>query len=304
MLRLIHFLFTVVPPGSRFVHEKDMERIQGLVTWYSSGLPAGRAFSASLYSCAKMPHGNRLRLSNLAVHDLSWWRALSIVAWANPQALGASISSVRRNKTPSRFLQTDASSTIGGGARLSLDPTGTDSRRQGDAIRWTIAELSVFGRLGISINVLEYYAAIFFILLWADELEGHVVHLECDNTSAVSWIMKSRATRGGPCIESLVKIFTLFCLRRNITIHATHIRGVDNVIADFRSRDLTHLFQEADESHVRVLDRGQELSRWPRMELCRSLLYTSIVSPETMQGQIIHDVLTCLGGTRGPDTAR
>jgi hypothetical protein len=38
------------------------------------------------------------------------------------------------------------------------------------------------------------------------------------------------------------------------------------------------------------------------MGLCRSLLYTSIVSPETMQGQIIHDVLTCLGGTRGPDT--
>lgn len=301
VLKMIHYLFTVIPLGSRFIHEKDLERLQGIVSWYSSGLPSGRAFTASFFSCARLTDSSRFRLSDLALHDLSWWRALSLVAWSHPQTLGASISAVRRNKIPTRFLQTDASSTVGGGARLSLDAYGADALRCDDAIRWTQEELRVFEILGVSINVLEYYSAIYFILLWADDLKGEIVHLECDNTSAVSWVMKSRATRGGACVDALIKIFTLFILKHDIVVHATHIRGVDNVIADFRSRDLDHLSQGADELLVKELVHGQQWSALPRKVLCRSLLYISITSPEVMQGRTILDVLTSLGGTLGPD---
>ena len=73
-----------------------------------------------------------------------------------------------------------------------------------EGIRWTRAELQAFEELGVSINVLEFFVAVFYIILWADELRGKCVLLECDNTAAVSWLMKKRAVRGSPPTDCLV----------------------------------------------------------------------------------------------------
>ena len=49
LAKLIHFLFVVIPMGSTTVHERDLERLCGLLNWYAPGIPAGSAFIASLF---------------------------------------------------------------------------------------------------------------------------------------------------------------------------------------------------------------------------------------------------------------
>ena len=118
---MMHYLFNVLPIGASTVHEKDLERIVGMLTWYASGLPCGQAFTASLFAC-KCRVGaasRRVRLSSLAMRDIMWWRAIVFILYLRPHALAARIDAVRRHREPSMFLRTDASTSIGAGGVLS-----------------------------------------------------------------------------------------------------------------------------------------------------------------------------------------
>jgi hypothetical protein len=231
-----------------------MDHLKGLLQWYATGLPDGLAFLSSLYACPFVDIGKgcyRYRLTAAARRDLMWWRALMLVAYHHPHVLGVSLNAVRRLKVPTMYMRTDASTTVGGGGLVSLTAGGEPLSVPDDAIRWTAEEMRVFALQSISINTLEYYAAIYFVMLWSPLFVGQIVHLECDNTAAVSWLMKCRANAGNEAADTLAKIFSLFCLKHSITIISTHLRGVDNVIADFRSRDLEYMAQAGDESICR-----------------------------------------------------
>ena len=139
-------------------------------------------------------------------------------------------------------------------------------------------------------------------MLWAGELRGRCVQLECDNTAAVSWVMKQRAVRGSPTLDCLVKLFSLFVLRENITVIASHIAGVLNVLADFLSRDLDHCAQESDEGIV-ISEDGKWFENCSRAVACRRLLYVCVTMPEEMHGPNLAGALTALLSGRGPPTA-
>ena len=127
--------------------------------------------------------------------------------------------------------------------------------------------------------------AVFYIILWADELRGKCVLLECDNTAAVSWLMKKRAVRGSPPTGCLVRLLSLFCLRENIIVTSMHVKGVGNVTADFRSHDLDYLPQEADEDSLnRAQLDGTEYGACGRKGLCRSVLWLCVTRPAEMLG--------------------
>ena len=181
----------------------------------------------------------------------------------------------------------------------SLTMGGEAIELGGAQIRWTRAELEVFREMNISINVLEYFTAMFYIMVWASEFEGRVIHVECDNTAAVSWLMKSRANGGNVVANLLAKIFTLFLLRHCITLICTHLAGEKNVVADFHSRDLSLCPQEADEGIV----VGQLLKNSSRRDVCRTLLFSIVTKPVQMHGQELALVLTMLGTDRGSSTA-
>ncbi len=105
--------------------------------------------------------------------------------------------------------------------------------------------------------------------------------LECDNTAAVLWLMKKRATKGSPATDALVKLFSLFCLHEKIVILSTHIRGVDNTIADFRSRDLDFAPQEADEGLLAFEEtHGTTSAECSRLVLCRRVLLLCVTRPD------------------------
>ena len=142
---------------------------------------------------------------------------------------------------------------------------------------------------------LEYYAVVYYVMLWAEKLQGSVVFVECDNTSAVAWLMKNRAAGGNLAADALAKIFSLFCLTYRIYITSKHIPGVDNVAADFRSRDLVYLSQDADES----ICLGARSETNSRRAVCRTLLSECVSTPERIDGRRIHEVLTRLRITHG-----
>ena len=298
LAKLLIMLFETIPMGSEWVKERDMEKLQGLVQWYAAGIPAGAAFISSLYACPRTRNErgkNRMKLTRAAKRDMMWWRALILVVYRKKHILGASIDSVRRLKVPQWFMTTDAATTIGGGATLSATRGGELEDMPGDAIRWTREEMSSFERMGVSINTLEYYAVVYYVMLWAEKLRDSVVFVECDNTSAVAWLMKSRAAGGNLAADALAKIFSLFCLTYRIYITSKHIPGIDNVAADFRSRDLVYLSQEADEG----ICHGARSETNSRRAVCRSLLSECVNTPERIDGQRIHEVLTRLRTVHG-----
>ena len=215
-----------------------------------------------------------------------------LVAFQQPHVLAASISSVRRTLCPDRFMHTDASTSVGGGAYVSATK---DSEALADfkaePIRWTRAEMLMFQQMGISINVLEYFTVVYYVMLWGDTFRNMVVHVKCDNTAAVSWIMRNRA-KNNTAAESLSRIFSLFCLSHNITLICTHIKGIDNVLADYLSRDLNLAPQDMDEPLTS--EDGEEWKTWPRQVLCRRLLQICITKSSEMHGQAILKVLTGL----------
>ena len=55
---------------------------------------------------------------------------------------------------------------------MSLTAGGEPLSVPDDAIRWTAEEMRVFATQGISINTLEYYAAIYFVMLWSHLFVG------------------------------------------------------------------------------------------------------------------------------------
>ena len=217
MNKMLHRLFTLVPVGATVVNALDLEVLTSTLSWYAAGIPAGTSFISSLFACKNLAGpSRRVVLSVEAQADLLWWRALMIVAFETPGCLAASIDSVRRRKIADLYLITDACTSVGGGAWVSSTHLGEKIDEYGDAaIRWTQDEFIMFESMNVSINVLEYFTVIYYVLLWGEKFRNKIIHVKCDNTSAVSWIVKSRASHS-PAADSLAKLFSLYCLRMHI----------------------------------------------------------------------------------------
>jgi hypothetical protein len=109
-------------------------------------------------------------------------------------------------------------------------------------LRWTEDELAAFaigvnGR-PIDINVMEYFAVVYFVMMAGSRLRGKRVGIKCDNTAAVAWLQKSRASTSSPIGELLVQTFALYCIAMDITLVPSHVAGAKNVRADDLSRNV------------------------------------------------------------------
>ena len=304
MAKLMVLLFDTIPFGAITISSETMNKLTGTLNWYAAGIPAGKAFTASLFACKAQGKSKTFSLTQEAQHDLMFWRALVYVAYRLPFVLGAQIQNIRRDAKASVFLRTDASSEIGGGAVMSLTLGGPPVAMKKEEIRWTREEIRVFIENNVSINVLEYFTVVFYVMLWSSSLAGKVVHVESDNTAAVSWLKKNRTKGRNPLSDSLAKLFTLFCIRKEISLLSTHLPGRLNDAADLRSRDLSRCPQASDEGIVQeLLDEetrpGAEWRSCSKLVLCRSLLYLCVTKPTRMHGQSLQDLLMALVTARG-----
>ena len=262
-----------------------MIQIASLLTWYGTVLRVGIPFVHSIWkSCGWGAMDHQVILSDECRRDIGWWRLISHASMKDPHFLSAKIDHLVTHRSPEMLVATDASSKIGGGGWLSGEINEQTTRYEAEGfLRWSQEELDAFGaqsqRMVVDINVLEFFCAAYFVILWGDRLKGKIVAVKCDNTAAVSWLLKSRGSNRSPIGESLVKVFVLYCLASDITIMPSHIKGVNNTHADMLSR-----VQSLQESWDRSL-RDTRVDDWwiglSRKEICRSLLMASI------KGQLI-----------------
>ena len=269
-----------------YVTRRVLIRVASLLSWYSVGLSVGNAFVHSLFKNAGYGGMDERRLVSLdAKRDIGWWRAISAASMRDPHILAADISSVRTELVPTVFVFGDASTSTGGGGWMGPSLAEASAVRKA-SFRWSAEELVVFQEFReshdgkpLDINVMEYFTIIFLVMLWGSELAGQRVGVRCDNTAAVAWLQKSRASNKSPVAEAMVHAFSLYCIRQRIVLVPLHIKGIENVLADDLSRIVTVLMQGVPEGAA--ADTGAE-SWWlglSREEICRNFLKASVARP-------------------------
>ena len=204
----------------------------------------------------------------------------------SPHIFSARIDQLATTPEPDYTLFTDASTSTGAGAWY-IDESG---ERMEIWIRWCEAELEVIQKLkrdgGISINELEFIAVMYAVISWGEKLKGKTIKIMCDNTTAISWIMKQRGSNKSPVAEYLVQVFVLYCMMMDIAIVlvAEHISDVTNDYADFLSRDV--LLQEK-----RFLEETTEeksgLMEYSKQDYLRKILMNLIVGPLDTSSQTV-----------------
>ena len=316
--KMIVRLFDSIKVGESSIGAKDLERLTGTLMRYSNALLCGSSFLGSLYAlqCRGQERGwETIKLTPLAASDLEWWRAIALVTIQQPALMGGTFAMLRTNRVPTLFMRTDASSSTGGGGILSSTPFSKDQpygseipgTEKDSVVRWTQDELDVFVKMGVSINVLEFFMAVFCIILWGGEMQGRVVQEESDSSTTVSWLAKRRATgmkNGCFAADALSKLFTTFCFINRIVLSPPlHVLGIDNGVSDYRSRSLNlqEIVQQVGEA---VSEAGALPStKSQRWLICRKLLMTCITTPGAMRGQRLLKVLTSLSSINGVPTA-
>lgn len=131
-------------------------------------------------------------------------------------------------RSPQATLVTDAS-LYGWGAHLVLLGGERQSRPLLLQGAWSVQETT------LHINVLELRAVRLALSAFAARVAGKEVQLQSDNTATVAYINH----QGGLKSRSLYTEFEAlwqFVIPHNITLRASHLAGVDNLLADFLSR--------------------------------------------------------------------
>ena len=78
-------------------------------------------------------------------------------------------------------------------------------------IRWSAKEMYLIKEYNISINVLEYFILIYYMMKWESAFHrGDIIEARSDNTAAVSWMNKNRGGKSSPPSEILAKLFCLY----------------------------------------------------------------------------------------------
>ena len=285
-----------------WVTRRVLIQVASLLSWYSVGLSVGNAFVHSLFKDAGYGGMNQKRLMSLnSKRDIGWWKAISSASMRDPHILAADISSVRKELTPTVYVFGDASTSTGGGGWLGPSLSESSAVRQA-SYRWSSEELAAFeefktshGGKSVDINVMEYFTIIFLVMLWGPELEGQRVGIRCDNTAAVAWLQKSRASNKSPIAESMVHAFSLYCIKMRIVLVPLHIEGIANVLADDLSRYTSVSLQvmPGGASQVDLKDRTwwRGLSR---EMILRHFLLASVTQPGRLPWQLTLELLSHL----------
>ena len=276
-------------------------------------------FNTAQEGVAHSIHRDKVRLSPGTKIELDFWRAVTVLLIASSHFIGVSIDTLRTHPKFERYWATDASSVIEFGGWISL--TEDSPRLANISSQWTKLELQAFAKLKISINTLEFFAAIYCLLVWSCTLEGTSASIRdkalrgrCDNKAAISYLSKMRAR--SPAASNLSCLFSLMATVFGWHTVADYITSADNFIADNHSRntsgdfstiyiDFSPFFASAPDqvlSHQAVDDPPVDChtSRHSLIEgLCRELLRDCVLAPSSMPSLTIVGRLTDLLSVAG-----
>ena len=193
---------------------REVAGLVGLMVAFAQGFPYGGAhykrIEADKIGALRDSRGDfdqRMVLSQQAGWDIQWWMR-------NIQKSGKLITESR----PDCVIYTDASNE-GWGAHVGASSAGG---------RWTEIESEDH------INVLELRAILFGLKSLCGKEREHV-RIMTDNTTALAYVKNQGGVRSVECNQVALEIWD-WAEDREIWLSIAHIPGVENVLADRRSR--------------------------------------------------------------------
>ena len=176
----------------------------------------------ALISCSGDYEGY-FRLSRAAKRELQWWI----------DNIMDSYRKVEPTPQVDYTIFTDASDD-GWGAHDDVDAING---------RWSRKETFYH------INVLELLAIKWAVLSFVPLNRVFHVRIMSDNTTAISYINKLGGSKSISCNNIAIDIWN-FCIREGCHISAAHIPGIDNVLADWKSRSFHDSGEWMLDSHI------------------------------------------------------
>ena len=191
---------------------RDVAGLVGVMVAYSPAVEYAGAHFKHLekdkIKALKRAKGNfedRMWLSEKALGNIQWWRE------------NLNNARIIRRDEPTVELFTDAS-LEGWGAHTDIEQTGG---------RWHNTEMA-------HINVLELKAILFGLQSLCKNLKTHI-RIRTDNTTALAYVKNMGGTKSTECLDVASEIWE-WAQQNGCWLSITHIPGVDNVLADLRSR--------------------------------------------------------------------
>ena len=202
--------------------KRDLLSLVGVLSHACKVVRAGRSFLRRLIDLSTVVSGmdSHIRLTQAARSDIEWWYLFS-EDWN-----GVAMLSLLRKDNPDSLLTSDASGNWGCGA-FSDD-------------RWF--QLQWAGEtVSLHITVKELIPIVIATAVWGGEWQGKTVRVLCDNEAVVN-IINSGSSK---CPEAmhLMRCLAFISARFQVHLFASHIKGVDNPIADALSRNNMPLFR-------------------------------------------------------------
>ena len=341
--KMAHWLFNVVGEDDVQTSLLTLQQLCGLLCWFSAGIPFGKSFVYSLFQCRRTK-GGKVFLHQAAQRDLTFWRALIRMALESPLLVACPLQIIRTDRKPERFIVTDACTGTGGGGWLSSSPAWTgDGSCLFFILRWTgeekksiarnlapigtpqtdeewsvirqsmrfygVASNADGGNLGgrLSINVLEFAAAVYAVTLFAPKLQERVVSIGTDNTACLCWLVRNKASSGAA--DSLLKLLSLVCTIYNIKLGAYHIPGALNFLSDWASR-VTGVEEYDPHDCLRFVDTEDQMSFLEtlqatagepggrpgetRRRVCRAIISRLLVQEDELSIQLLIGLIATL----------
>jgi hypothetical protein len=200
---------------------KELESLVGTLSYAAKVIHPGRSFlgrAIGLLSTARQGH-HHIRLNAQFQADMMWWKTFAA------QWNGASL--IVRDDSREIPLTSDASGSWGCGAWVGNE--------------WFQMEWNDHAR-GQHISVKELVPILVAAIVWGLQWQGCRVVAHCDNMAVVT-VVNSRYCRD-PALMQLLRCLSFVEARRQFTLSAVHLPGIENKLADDLSRNRLSAFLE------------------------------------------------------------
>ena len=207
--------------GRKSGKKRELLSLIGVLAHACKAVRAGRSFLQRLINLSMtakhLDHFTRLSVE--ARSDIEWWYPFS-ESWN-----GISMMRVLKVEKATTVITSDASGGWGCGAY-------TDNKWF--MLQWGVAVANSH------ITVKELIPIVIAAAIWGPEWRGQTVQARCGNSAVVA-IVNSGSSKNAEAMH-LARCLAFITAKFECDIVATHIRGIDNTIADAISRDNLSLF--------------------------------------------------------------
>ena len=213
--------------------KRELQSLTGQLQHAATVVRPGRTFIRRLYDmiAATRSAHHHVRLNIEARSDIAWWSTF-LLSWN-----GVSMLTPGLRQLPQHVVTSDASGHWGCGTYYC--------RAEWFQLSWQGTPLA-----NASIAVKELVPLVVAAALWGRQWSGSTVMCKCDNQAVVA-VIGSRTSSDKQIMHMLR---CLFFLEASFDYHlvASHIPGIDNVLADDLSRNRSRrLIQRQPSLHVK-----------------------------------------------------